>query len=101
MGARRRLQSNESIDVRTVMEPANSEAILAVNEVIRLQGENLKVIADIANRLIADRVSQDPTSINFDPMTGAVVGLLSDAARAAQLVIERTMIAKGGEPHQI
>jgi hypothetical protein len=46
-------------------------------------------------------VEQDPTSINFDPMTETVLGFLSDAARAAKEAIEKAIIAKGGEPGQI
>jgi hypothetical protein len=79
------------------MESGNPEAIKAINEAILRMTENVKAIADVANRLIADRVEQDPTSISFDAATDSIVGILSDAARAAKEAMERALIAKGVE----
>jgi hypothetical protein len=83
------------------MESGNPEAIKAINEAILRMTENVKAIADAANRLIADRVEQDPTSLRFDESAGALLGIMSDAARVAKEAMERAIIAKGGEPGQI
>lgn len=47
--------------------------------------------------LIADRVEQDPTTIDVDLQTGHVLGALSDAARAARYALAQRIILRGGE----
>jgi hypothetical protein len=49
------------------------------------------------NALIADRIDQDPGDVSVDEQTGAILGLMSEAAKAARYAIARRIVLKGGE----
>lgn len=69
----------------------------ALDDFVGIETERLRALSQLVDKLVVDRVSQDPTSVNFDPSTGALLNALSDAARAAKLAIAQKIIAKGGE----
>jgi len=69
-----------------------------IDDLARIEMDRLGALADLSTRFVVDRTKQDPTSIDFDPATGQLLGALSEAARAAQAVIAQKIIQKGGEP---
>jgi len=69
-----------------------------IDAIIRVQAENLAALVDLSTRFVVDRVKQEPGSLGFDPATGALLGALSEAAKAARLAIDQKIILKGGEP---
>jgi hypothetical protein len=68
-----------------------------LDDFVQIETRRLRELSDLAKSVIADRVDQDPTTVEFDPATGALLNALSDAARAAKLAIAQKIVAKGGE----
>jgi hypothetical protein len=81
----------------TFREAANMPDEDAIDIFVQIEATRLQALADLTSRFVTDRIGQDPTGISFDPATGAVLGALSDAARAAKLAIAQRIILKGGE----
>jgi hypothetical protein len=75
------------------MMEASRQAQDLLKQVIGIEAKRLRDLG----ALIADRIDQDPGDISVDQTTGEILGLLSDAARAARYAIARRIIQKGGE----
>ena len=71
----------------------SSEALELLGKLLTIEGRRIQELG----KLVADRIDQDPGDISVDFQTGEVLGLLSDAARAARYAIAQRIIQKGGE----
>jgi hypothetical protein len=69
----------------------------AIDQFVQIEADRLRALIRLSQDVVLDRMPQDATTIEVDPATGAVLGALSDAARAAKLAIAQRIIAKGGE----
>lgn len=80
------------------MPPYSDDHLDLMDEVVLAELHHLTALIDLSTRFVTDRIKQDPTTISVDDQTGAVLGALSDAARAAKAAVERLIIKKGGGP---
>ena len=71
----------------------NRQAHDLLQQAIAIEAKHLRDLG----ALVADRIDQDPGDVSVDMQTGAILGLLSEAAKAARYAIARRIVQKGGE----
>jgi hypothetical protein len=76
-----------------MMGEASKQAQDLLQKLLAIEARRLRDLG----ALVADRIDQDPTDVSVDLGTGAILGLLSEAAKAARYAIARRIVQRGGE----
>jgi hypothetical protein len=73
--------------------PTSPQAQELLKQLLTIEARHLRDLG----ALVADRIDQDPGDVSVDVQTGQILGLISEAAKAARYAIARRIVQKGGE----